>query len=76
MGPLGGDIDRGGDRGDGNIEDIFLELFKEVGGQSNRSKVEGHFGLFKQSAPILGDCSNVANLLLYLSRRDVMRAWS
>jgi len=28
----------------------------------------------KQSAPILGDCSNVVNLLLYLSRREATRA--
>jgi len=65
FGPMGGDIDRGGSGGDGDLEDIFVKLGNKVGGQGDGSKGEGHFWWVKQSAPILGDCSNVANLLLY-----------
>jgi len=76
LGPLQGDVDRGGGGDDGNVEEVFLELVEEVGGRSDGSEVERHLVWFKQSAPILGDCSNVANLLLYLSRREVTVAWS
>jgi len=62
---MGGDVDGGGGRGDGNVEDVLVELCDKVGGGGDGSKGEGHLGGFKQSAPILGDCSNVANLLLY-----------
>jgi len=62
--PTGGDIDGGGSRGDRDVEDVFVELCNEVGGGGDGTKGEGHLVWFKQSAPILGDCSNVANLLL------------
>jgi len=38
--PLGGDVDRGGNGGDGNVEDVFLELVEEVGGQGDGIEVE------------------------------------
>jgi len=75
--PTRGDVDGRGGGGDGDLEDVFIELRNKVGGRGNGTKGEGHlFGGFKQSAPILGDCSNVTNLLLYLSRWVATRAWS
>ena len=68
FGPTGGDVDGGGGGGDWDVEDVFVELCNEVGGRGDGTKVERHLVWFKQSAPILGDCSNVANLLLYGSR--------
>jgi len=68
FGPMRGDVNGGGSGGDGDLKDVFVELCNEVGGRGDGSKGEGHFWWFKQSAPILGDCSNVENLLLYESR--------
>src|SRR6266581_4442492 len=76
FGPTGGDVGRGGGGGNRDVEDIFVELRNEVGGGGDGTKGEGHLFWSRQSAPILGDCSNVANLLLYLSRWDATRAWS
>ena len=62
--PMRGDVDGGGGGGDRDIEDVFVELRNEVGGGGDGTKGEGHL-FVKQSAPILGDCSNFTNLLLY-----------
>jgi len=32
FGPTGGDVDGGGGGGDGDVEDVFVELVNEVGG--------------------------------------------
>jgi len=76
LGPLWGDVNGGGGGGDGDVENVFLELVEEVSGRGDGSEDERHLVWVKQSAPILGDCSNVANLLLYLSRREATVAWS
>jgi len=66
FGPTGRGGDGGGSGGGGRVlEEVFLKLEDVVGGRGDGTKVEGHFSFgFKQSAPILGDCSNVVNLLL------------
>jgi len=35
FGPTGGDVDRGGGGGDGDVKDVFIELRNEVGGQGD-----------------------------------------
>jgi len=39
--PTGGDVDGGGGGGNRDIEDIFVELYNEVGGQGDGTKSEG-----------------------------------
>jgi len=41
--PTRGDVDRGGGRGDWDVEDVFVELHNEVGGGGDGTKGEGHF---------------------------------
>ena len=44
FGPAGGDVDGGGGGGDGDVEDVLVELGNEVGGRGDGSKDEGHLG--------------------------------
>jgi len=44
LGPLWGDVNGGGGRGDGNVEDVILKLDEEVDGRGDGTKVEGHLG--------------------------------
>ena len=48
----------------GTLKMSSLNCATKSVGEAMDPKVKDTFGLFKQSAPILGDCSNVANLLL------------
>src|SRR6266581_7834824 len=60
FGPKGGYVYGGGGGGDRDVGDVFVELCNEVGGGGDGTKGEGHLVWFKQSAPILRDCSSVA----------------
>ena len=44
FGPTRGDVDGGGGRGDGDLEDVFIELRNEVGGRGDGTKGERHLG--------------------------------
>ena len=59
----------------GMLKMSLLNCATKLAGEAMEPKVKDTW-FVKQSAPILGDCSNVVNLLLYLSRREATRAWS
>jgi len=59
----------------GTLKTSSLNCAMKSAGEVIEPKVKDTW-FVKQSAPILRDCSNVANLLLYASRWVAMRAWS